>query len=267
VLAGYMFGIPIYGTMAHSFVMTYESEEEAFKIFCKAFPSTPALLLDTYDTIEAVRKTIPLKPSLVRLDSGDRYALSVAVRKILDDAGLKKTRIFVSGDLNEFLIDDLTSRKAPIDGFGVGTELVTSRDDPALQGIYKLVEVRRDRLVSFRVKTSQGKRTIPGGKQVYRTYSSNGELKEDILALADEGIIQNAEPLLIPILKDGKPVYSLPKLKVIRQTALRNVSKLPLRFRNLKQTQSPPVVLSRKLLDLSESLWEQADRERRTIHR
>ena len=267
VLAGYMFGIPIYGTMAHSFVMTYESEEEAFKIFCKAFPSTPALLLDTYDTIEAVPKAIPLKPSLVRLDSGDRYALSVEVRKILDSAGLKKTRIFVSGDLNEYLIDDLTSRKAPIDGFGVGTELVTSRDDPALQGIYKLVEVRHGGRVSFRVKTSQGKRTIPGAKQVYRTYSSKGEVKEDILALADEGMIQNAEPLLIPILKDGKPVYDLPKLKIIRETALRNVSKLPPRFRNLKQTQSPPVVLSQKLLGLSESLWEQPERGRRTLHR
>ncbi len=126
-MAGYRFGIPIYGTMAHSFIMNYETEEEAFERFCHTFPSNPALLLDTYDTLQAAKKAIPLKPSLVRLDSGDRYELSTKVRKILDDAGLKETKIFVSGDLNEIIIDDLTARDAPIDAFGVGTELVTSR--------------------------------------------------------------------------------------------------------------------------------------------
>lgn len=114
VLAGYLFGIPTYGTMAHSFIMNYDSEQEAFDRFSKVFPSNPALLLDTYDTIEGAKKAATMKvaPSLVRLDSGDRYELSVRVRKILDDTGRKKTKIFVSGDLNEYILDDLTSRHA-----------------------------------------------------------------------------------------------------------------------------------------------------------
>jgi len=262
VLAGYAFGIPTYGTLAHSFVMNYETEEEAFNKFCKTFPSNPALLLDTYDTIRAVRKAIPLKPSLVRLDSGDRYDLSVKVRRILDDAGLKETKIFVSGDLNEFIIDDLTSRGAPIDAFGVGTELVTSRDEPALQGIYKIVETRRNGELSFRVKTSEGKRTLPGAKQVYRKYSSGGEITEDVLALAREDRIPVGEPLLVEVFRGGKLVYSLPPLTEIRERAMKNVSRLPAAFRDLNNSQPSPVVLSKRLQQLSESLWKEPERPR-----
>jgi nicotinate phosphoribosyltransferase len=237
--------------------MNYESEEEAFNRFCKAFPSSPALLLDTYDTVKAVRKAVPLKPSLVRLDSGDRYDLSVKVRKMLDDAGLEQTRIFVSGDLNEFIINDLTSKGAPIDAFGVGTELVTSRDDPALQGIYKIVETRREGRLNFHVKTSEGKRTIPGAKQVYRKHTVSGEIEGDILTLADEDMISGGEPLLIQIFKDGDAVYELPRLSEIRQRALKNVSQLPAGFKDLMKSRPSPVSLSQKLRDLSESLWEQ----------
>jgi len=258
VLAGYKFGIPVYGTMAHSFVMNYESEEEAFKRFCKAFPRA-GLLLDTYDTVRAVRKAIPMKPSLVRLDSGDRYDLSVKVRKMLDDAGLKQTKIFVSGDLNEFIINDLTSKDAPIDAFGVGTELVTSRDDPALQGIYKIVETCRDGRLNFRVKTSEGKRTIPGAKQVYRKYTARGELEGDVLALADEEAIPDGEPLLTQIFKDGDVIYEPPRLAEIRRRAMRNVSQLPAGFKDLKKSQPSPVSLSKKLQDLSETLWQRPE--------
>ena len=256
VLAGYKYGIPIYGTMAHSFIMNYETEEEAFKRFCEAFPSNPSLLLDTYDTLKAVEKVIPLKPSLVRLDSGDRYDLSVKVRKMLDAAGLTQTKIFVSGDLNEFIIDDLTSKAAPIDAFGVGTELVTSRDDPALQGIYKIVETRKSGKSGFRVKTSEGKRTIPGSKQVYRFYSPNGEIKEDILALVDEAQMPLGESLLVEVLRHGKLVYAIPKLEKVREHALGNISKLPEKFRKLNASQPSPVRLSEKLRRLSESLWK-----------
>lgn len=263
VLAGFKFGIPIYGTMAHSFVMNYETEEEAFNKFCKTFPSNPALLLDTYDTIKALQKAIPLKPSLVRLDSGDRYDLSVKVRKILDDAGLKQTKIFVSGDLNEFIIDDLTSKGAPIDTFGVGTELVTSRDEPALQGIYKIVETRRNGELSFRVKTSEGKRTLPGAKQVYREYSSAGEITQDVLALADEDKIPLAEPLLVEVLKRGRLVYSLPRLCEVRERALKNTSNLPAEFRDIRKAQPSPVILSERLQRLSESLWERPEEPQR----
>ena len=263
VLAGYKFGIPIYGTMAHSFVMNYETEEEAFQRFCKTFPSKPALLLDTYDTIKAVQKVVPLKPSLVRLDSGDRYDLSVKVRKILDDAGLKQTKIFVSGDLNEFIIDDLTSRGAPIDAFGVGTELVTSRDEPALQGIYKIVETRRNGQLKFRVKTSEGKRTLPGAKQIYRKYSSSGEIIEDTLALAERDEIVHGEPLLVEVLRRGRLVSSLPRLHEIREGAMKNISRLPAKFRELNSSQPSPVVLSQKLQRLSESLWESPEQQPR----
>ena len=256
VLAGYKFGIPTYGTIAHSFIMNYETEEEAFSRFCKTFPSNPALLLDTYDTIKAAQKAVLFKPSLVRLDSGDRYALSVKVREILDQAGLKQTKIFVSGDLNEFIIDDLTSRGAPIDAFGVGTELVTSRDEPALQGIYKIVETRRNGELSFRVKTSEGKRTLPGTKQVYRKYSSSGEIVEDILALAKEDEIPPGEPLLVEVMRHGKLVFDIPHLSEIRQRALTNVLRLPAQFRDINNSHPSPVVLSDRLQQLSESLWE-----------
>jgi len=246
--------------MAHSFVMNYETEEEAFRRFCRAFPSNPALLLDTYDTVRAVKKAIPLKPSLVRLDSGDRYALSVKVRKALDDAGLKRTKIFVSGDLNEFIIDDLTSKGAPIDAFGVGTELVTSRDDPALPGIYKIVETTRNGRLDFHVKTSEGKRTLPGAKQVYRKCKANGELEGDILALADENAVSSTEPLLVQIFESGRVVYELPKLSEVRVRAMKNLSKLPGGFKDLTKQHSAPVTLSERLQRLSESLWKRPEK-------
>lgn len=257
VLAGYRFGIPTYGTMAHSFVMNYDSEQEAFEKFCKVFPSNPAVLLDTYDTIEGAKRAASMKvsPSLVRLDSGDRYDLSIKVRKILDEAGLKKTKIFVSGDLNEFVLDDLTSRRAPIDSFGVGTELVTSRDDPALQGIYKIVATRRKGRTIYRVKTSEGKRTIPGAKQVYRAYSKLHEIQRDTIALEDERPPAGAEPLLFKVLDHGRLVDDLPSIDKIRNRAMKDVARLPGKYKGLKGSERPPVKLSRKLEQLSESLW------------
>jgi nicotinate phosphoribosyltransferase len=259
VLAGYRFGIPIYGTMAHSFVMNYETEEEAFGRFCKAFPTNPALLLDTYDTLQAAKKAVPLKPSLVRLDSGDRYDLSKKVRKIFDDAGLKQTKIFVSGDLNEIIIDDLTARGAPIDAFGVGTELVTSRDDPALQAIYKLVETRRQGELNFRVKTSEGKRTIPGAKQIYRNYSASGEIEGDLLALQDEENKAGGDPLLVQVFKNGKIDYPLPKINEIREITLSGVARLSAKYKQLTHAQPAPVRLSSRLQRLSESLWKKPE--------
>ncbi len=257
VLAGYMFGIPTYGTMAHSFVMNYDSELEAFERFCKVFPSNPALLLDTYDTVQGAKRATSLKvsPTLVRLDSGDRYDLSVKVRKILDDAGLKRTKIFVSGDLNEFALDDLTSRGAPIDSFGVGTELVTSRDDPALQGIYKIVETRRKGKTIYHVKTSEGKRTIPGAKQVYRRYSAAGEIQEDIIALEGEKAPEGTEPLLRKILEGGKLSYTIPSIDKIRARAMKDIARLPAKYKRLTGSEQPPIKMTEKLEQLSQSLW------------
>jgi nicotinate phosphoribosyltransferase len=257
VLAGYLYGLPIYGTMAHSFIMNYDTEEEAFQRFCKVFPSSRSLLLDTYDSIEGAKKAASsgVAPSLVRLDSGDRYDLSIKVRKILDDSGLKDTKIFVSGDLNEFLLDDLTARKAPIDGFGVGTELVTSRDDPALSGIYKLVAVKRKGKTIYRAKTSEGKQTIPGPKQIHRKYSQDGFIQTDMVSLDNEEPPAGSVPLLTKVFDRGKLAYELPKIKVIQDKGKREVATLPERFRDLTNSQKPPVTLSATLRQLTDSVW------------
>jgi len=256
VLAGYLFGIPTYGTMAHSFIMNYDSEEEAFVKFCRVFPSSRALLLDTYDTIEGAKKAIStgVKPTLVRLDSGDRFELSKRVRKMLDEGGLKDTKIFVSGDLNEHQLDDLTSRSAPIDSFGVGTELVTSRDDPALAGIYKLVAVKRHGETIYRIKMSAGKQTIPAGKQIFRRFSESGEIKLDTLAIESEEGPQGAVPLVMKVMEKGKTVYQLPSLSEIQDRARKEVASLPSTFRTLTTTQKPPVALSAQLEKLTNSL-------------
>jgi len=240
--------------------MNYDSEKEAFERFSKVFPSNPALLLDTYDTVEGARTAASLKvaPSFVRLDSGDRYELSVKVRRILDEAGLKKTKIFVSGDLNEYILDDLTARAAPIDSFGVGTELVTSRDDPALQGIYKLVATTRKGETTYRVKTSEGKRTLPGAKQIYRAYSADGGILNDILALESENPPRGTKPLMTQVLKQGRLRQSLPNIEEIRGRAAKQVASLPVTFKALEGSEPAPVSLSRNLEELSESLWSKS---------
>jgi nicotinate phosphoribosyltransferase len=257
VLAAHELGIPAYGTMAHSFVMNFDSEREAFEAFCKVFPSNRALLIDTYDTVEGAKTAISLRiaPSLVRLDSGDRYDLSVKVRRILDEAGFKDTKIFVSGDLNEYIIEDLASRGAPIDAYGVGTELVTSRDDPALSGIYKLVEIERGGMAIPRVKVSEGKRTLPSAKQVYRRYSENGEILEDIIALAYETPPPGSIPLLVKVMEKGKIIYELPSLLDIQKRAKQQLASLPKRYKKLRGFEIPPIRLSPKLEELSDLLF------------
>jgi nicotinate phosphoribosyltransferase len=169
VEAGYQFGIPTFGTLAHSFVMSFEDEDEAFRAFLKVFPESATVLVDTYDTVAAVRRLArdfgPAIPA-VRLDSGDLCELSKEVRKILEGAGMSGTKIFASGDLNEYKIADLISRGAEIDSFGVGTELATSFDAPSLSGVYKLAGIEKNGHVMMRIKLSQDKATYPGLKQV-----------------------------------------------------------------------------------------------------
>lgn len=257
VVAGYELGIPTYGTIAHSFIMNYDSEREAFEKYCRVFPSEPAMLVDTYDTIQGTRRAIEVakSPSLVRLDSGDRYRLSLRVRKMLDEAGLRDTKIFVSGDMNEYKIDRLTSRDAPIDAFGVGTELVTSRDDPALPGIYKLVAIEREGKWVPRVKTSTGKQTLPGPKQIFRRYSKQGRLELDVLGLADEEPPHQTMPLLQQIVSDGRLKYEFPRIEEIQKRAQREVESLPDLAKKLTGCKAPEVRLSAKLKSLTKSLY------------
>ncbi len=256
VEAGMRFGIPTYGTLAHSFVTAFEREEDAFRQMEKIFPGS-VLLVDTYDTLEAVEKIIALglRPRGVRLDSGDLVELSKAVRKRLDHGGLTETSIFASGDLDEFAIADLLAKGASINSFGVGTELATSRDAPALSGVYKLVEVGSGEQRHYRMKLSHDKINYPGAKQVFRFSDLRGEYDYDLVACDYEEYPQ-AEPLLVRVMEGGKPLGWLPPLEEIRRRAGEVLARMPAQYRQLRGASSYPVRISPCLQDL-------ADRERR----
>lgn len=215
VEAGHLFGIPTFGTLAHSFVMSFDDEDESFRAFLKVFPETATVLVDTYDTIAAIKRLArdfgPPIPA-VRLDSGDLCELSKNARRILDQAAMTETKIFASGDLNEYRIADLLSRGALIDSFGVGTELATSYDAPALSGVYKLAALEKNNgLVSMRMKLSRDKATYPGAKQVWRFTDESGKYQRDLITLAEEqepraysnSPIGFCQPLLGPVMEQG----------------------------------------------------------------
>ena len=216
VEAGYLFGIPTFGTLAHSFIMSFDEEDEAFRAFLKVFPDTATMLVDTYDTIAAVKRLASEFGSnipSVRLDSGDLLELSVRARHILDEAGMTDTKIFATNDLNEYRIADLIERGARIDSFGVGTELATSYDSPALPGVYKLVGIEANGQMRMRIKLSEEKATYPGSKQVWRLTDSQGKYVQDIIAMDDEGAPDNQQkeygewrPLLELVMKEGRAV-------------------------------------------------------------
>lgn len=266
-LAGYKLGIPIFGTMAHSFVMSFEREEEAFMQFSKVFPSG-FLLVDTYNSIAAVKKIIKLRIRAfgIRLDSGSLYTLSVRCRKLLDSASFSNTKIMASGDLNEYLIRDLVKDGAPIDTFGVGTELSTSRDDPALNGVYKLVGIRiresggdkRGRLI-YKLKTSPGKRTYPGPKQIYRIVADN-KIIRDWLILEDEpppcddlGVL-----LLRKVFEEGRLLLKLPSIKEIQSYHFEQMTLLPRQYKDLDfEPKTFPVIYSTKLKMIKKA-WKSA---------
>jgi len=235
VYAGYKFGIPVYGTAAHSYTMAFDSELESFKKYYDTFPETTVLLIDTYDIEEGARNAVKIGQSLkgVRIDSDNIIEKSKKVRRILDKAGLHNAKILGSGDLNEYKIDKILKEKAPVDMFGVGTEMVTSRDDPALGGVYKLVEQITDDGIKYRAKFSIEKATYPGKKQIFRRYDNNGMMKEDILTLANAKKPQGTEPLLKNYIKNGKLMKKLPELSQIRNTTVRNLKKLPNKYKNL----------------------------------
>ena len=211
VLAGIAYGISVSGTMAHSYVMSFDDELEAFRTYARHFPEHCLLLIDTYNTVEGARRAVTVAAELrarghrlrgVRLDSGDLAALSHTVRRILDDAGFPDVQILASGDLNEDKIRDLLDSDAPVDMFGVGTEMGVSYDAPALAGVYKLVEDTR----GYRIKRSTGKVTLPGRKQVWRV-TRDGRMIEDVIALHDEAAPPGAQPLLAGVMRGGTRVW------------------------------------------------------------
>jgi nicotinate phosphoribosyltransferase len=223
-------GIPAVGTMAHAWVQAFGDETRAFEAYARVFPDSTTLLVDTYDTPEGVRRAAALEPPprAVRLDSGDLAAMAFQARAILDEAGRRGVEIIASGDLDEFRIAELIAKGAPIDAFGVGTEMITSRDAPALSMVYKLVALEGQ----GRVKLSAGKRTYPLGKQVWRRSDERGRFESDHVTRFDE-TADNGVPLLAPVLHQGQPASPLPSLAAIRDHARTQRSALPDRLRGI----------------------------------
>lgn len=233
--AGKKFGIPVVGTMAHSYVMVFDFEEEAFKCFAKSFPKIPIFLIDTYDTLSAAKKVVKLakegvKAIAVRIDSGDLIELSRKVRKILDEANLNDVKIVVSGGLDEYDIKKLIDEKAPVDMFAIGTKLVTSADQPYLDIAYKLVEY--DGKPKF--KLSPGKATFPYKRQIARYYLQNGIMNYDESVRFNEEV--KGEKLVFKAVEKGEIIYSFKPLKEVKEVFLKDVKKLPESLKTL----SPP---------------------------
>jgi nicotinate phosphoribosyltransferase len=237
MLAEQSFGIPTYGTMAHSFIQVYDDESAAFEDFAQSRPENLTLLIDTYDTETAARKVVALAPRLkaqgikiraVRLDSGDLAALSKSVRRILDAGGLADVTIFASGGLDEDSIAEMLRDGAPIDGFGVGTSLTTSSDVPALDCAYKLQEY----VGLPRRKHSTGKATWPGRKQVWRQYGRDGRMSGDVLSVESDS--QSGEPLLELLMRGGRRIAPSPSLADSRARAARELEQLPDPLRRLE---------------------------------
>jgi nicotinate phosphoribosyltransferase len=262
VLAGQTFGIPVFGTMAHSFVMSYQKEIDAFRAFSKTFPNKSTLLIDTYNDISGAEKATVIAKELeakgfrlggVRLDSGDLAEDSRKVRKILDDQGLTYVKIFASGDLDEFKIHELLANGSKIDSFGVGTKMGTSADKPFLDVIYKLCETLTADGESLPImKLSKDKITLPGRKQVYRFKNKIGDYEKDVIALAEEKV--QGEPLLIKVMENGKTIYKLPSLDEIRVNTLKNLVKLPDGYKALTDAPIYPIEISKKLQSLIKTL-------------
>ena len=254
VLAGEKFGIPLYGTMAHSFVESFNDEAAAFEAFARARPDNLTLLLDTYDTEAAARKVVALAPRLkaagiairsVRLDSGDLTALAKSVRKILDQGGLAEVAIFASGGLDEDSVAEFARRGAPIDGFGIGTSLTTSADVPNVDCVYKLQEYAG----LPRRKQSEKKATWPGRKQVWRRYGADGRMAGDILTI--EGHDKAGEPLIKPVMQNGRRLQPPEPLAGIRQRAKRELELLPESLRRLEPDATYPVEVAPELQKLA----------------
>lgn len=256
--AGRRFGIPVSGTMAHSWVMGFADEVDAFRQYMQIFGEHATLLIDTYDTIAATRRIIAsgLRPKGVRLDSGDLLALSRQVRQILDAGGLHATRILVSGDLDEHRINALIQAGAPIDGFGVGTALSVVNDAPALGGVYKLVETTEGGRARPTVKLSSGKRTFPGRKQVWRV-TEGGIATHDVMGLHDE-TAQDGRALLSQVMRGGARVAPATPLVDVRQRCLARVAQLPPSVRALAPGAPYAVRVSATLDQLARSAVKDA---------
>ena len=273
------YGIPASGTMAHSWVMMFDSEYEAFVKFCELYPDNATLLVDTYDTLNsgipnAIKafKATGITKCAIRLDSGDFSFLTKKARKILDDAGLKDCKIIVSNALDENLIRDLLDQGAIIDGFGVGDNLITSHNDPVLNGVFKLVATERDGTIVPRIKISENveKITTPHFKKIYRIYGNDGMAVADLICIHDEVLDPTkplelfdpsatwkrktmtnytAKELMVKVIENGELVYELPSLTEIREHCAKELDTL---WDEVKRFSNP----HRYYVDLSQRLWD-----------
>ena len=253
-LAGQTFDIPVYGTAAHSFTMAFAHEAEAFRAYARTFPEHAILLVDTYDALEGARRAAALGAAVggVRVDGGDLLVLSRAVREILDHAGLADAVIVASGDLDEDRIAALEAAQAPIDLYGVGTDLVTSRDAAALSGVYKLVmlETATERRAVRKLGAEKG--TYPGVKQIYRSQDPDGRFREDVVALDTETVA--GVPLLVPVIHGGKAGGPVTPLADLQTRARNQIAALPPDVRRLAHAAPYPVHVTPALRDLAERL-------------
>jgi len=303
-MAGKIFDIPVKGTMAHSWIMSFESELAAFEKYAEVYPDSCILLIDTYDTLNSgLENAIKIGKKLqenghdsfgVRLDSGDLEYLSKRVRERLDRAGLKNAKIAASNELDEGIIHQLITEKAPIDVWGVGTHLVTAKSDPALTGVYKLMakEVDGKFVPTIKVSNNPEKISDPGIKQVYRFYNGSGSPIADFIALEGEELkvgppyrfyhprypyrfldvteYRRIEPLLSPVMKDGKIVTRFPDLKTIQKRTKDNLGTLDHTYRRLINPHVYKVSLSEKLKDLKFGMiaeYEKSVEEKRTARK
>lgn len=296
-LAGKIFGIPVSGTMAHSWVMSFDSELESFQTYAAQYPDAPVLLVDTYDTlrsgvpnaIQVFRELKTKNPRLmaIRIDSGDLEYLSKAARKMLNDAGLPEVKIFVSSDMDEWIIEHLRNSHCPIDAWGVGTRMVTGWGEPALPGVYKIVAREKEGawIPCIKLSNQPEKVTNPGVKNIMRVYGEDGQMKADLLYLEEEGEMLQAlildkkplrfnhpisdfagfvmdeygyaETLLRPVMVKGKPVDGIPSLYDARERRADQMRALDVTYRRLLNPHVYKVSLSDNLAQIKRSLIEQ----------
>jgi len=252
--AGMRFDIPVFGTAAHSWTMAFGDEERGFRALQKLLGESTVFLIDTYDTLDGAHLAARLGRPLwgVRLDSGNLGELARQVRRILDDAGLRDAKIFATNDLDEYRVAEFVRAGVPLDAFGVGTQLATSADAPALSAVYKMVELKRDGEVFYTAKFSSDKSTLPGAKQIYR-YADR-----DVVAHYSECSNEfKGEPLLRPILTRGELVETLPGMQGIQKRSQAMVAALPRRLRELGRVEPYSVELSPLLRQMADFVREE----------
>jgi nicotinate phosphoribosyltransferase len=254
VLAGKRYGIPVSGTMAHSLIQAIGTDTEAFQTFARTFPDNSTFLIDTFDVIAGAHSAAEVGRKMaadghrlkgVRIDSGDMAVSSREVRRILDDAGLQYVQVIATSNFDEFKIEKILSDQAAIDAFGVGTRLGVSADLPYLDMVYKLVRYE-DRDVK---KSSPGKRTLAGEKQVFRKMDAIGHYREDILGIRSE-TIEDTEPLLIQVMENGRRIQPSPALVEIRKKIQTSFSLLDDRYKSLHHPDTYPIRISRRLSEI-----------------